>query len=285
MNQAENTAVTSDLQTNSHGSEVIPSVEIDRIIALRNTGIETFLAAVEKFREAKRYLMQAANETYLYGFEDCVKNALSWEDKPEWTVKGVSRLIDGKVWDRLMNDTGMYTLMSSKQRNEWDRQIDGPDMPEITLDNVLATFRQLNAGKTDTFEKGVIDVFRALSWDYKTNNPCRIGKRIIINSFLDVSRYAGPRFGTRGQTILDDLARPFYLLDSKNVPDHRVSDGAKFNLHYRSNGCDEVWHGDYFSVRVFKKGSAHITFNCPTLVERLNDIIARHYPGALPPRV
>ncbi|ORS44681.1 hypothetical protein BIQ91_25150 [Escherichia coli] len=29
----------------------------------------------------------------------------------------------------------------------------------------------------------------------------------------------------------------------------------------------------------------HITFRRPDLVERLNDIIARHYPGALPPRV
>ncbi|HAX5228779.1 TPA: DUF4942 domain-containing protein, partial [Escherichia coli] len=31
--------------------------------------------------------------------------------------------------------------------------------------------------------------------------------------------------------------------------------------------------------------TVHITFRRPDLVERLNDIIARHYPDALPPRV
>ncbi|QHR44152.1 DUF4942 domain-containing protein [Escherichia coli] len=32
----------------------------------------------------------------------------------------------------------------------------------------------------------------------------------------------------------------------------------------------------------FKKGSAHITFRKPELVDRLNEIIAKHYPGVLP---
>ncbi|WP_140433568.1 DUF4942 domain-containing protein, partial [Escherichia coli] len=32
----------------------------------------------------------------------------------------------------------------------------------------------------------------------------------------------------------------------------------------------------------FKKGSAHITFRKPELVDRLNDIIARHYSEMLP---
>ncbi|MDA6214173.1 DUF4942 domain-containing protein, partial [Escherichia coli] len=31
--------------------------------------------------------------------------------------------------------------------------------------------------------------------------------------------------------------------------------------------------------RYFKKGSAHITFRKPELVDRLNDIIAKHYAG------
>ncbi|WP_216079542.1 DUF4942 domain-containing protein, partial [Shigella sonnei] len=25
-----------------------------------------------------------------------------------------------------------------------------------------------------TFEQGLIDVYRKLSWDYRTNNPCRL---------------------------------------------------------------------------------------------------------------
>ncbi|MCR6679429.1 DUF4942 domain-containing protein, partial [Escherichia marmotae] len=43
----------------------------------------------------------------------------------------------------------------------------------------------------------------------------------------------------------------------------------------------DCYEDEMFSIIYFKKGSAHITFRKPQLVDRLNDIIARHYPEAL----
>ncbi|EEX2877538.1 DUF4942 domain-containing protein, partial [Escherichia coli] len=34
-------------------------------------------------------------------------------------------------------------------------------------------------------------------------------------------------------------------------------------------------------IKYFQKGTAHITFKRQELVDKLNDIIARHYPGML----
>ena len=110
-------------------------------------------------------------------------------DKPEEAKKNITRLADRKIWDRLMTDTGMYTFMSSCQRDEWNSQLMSDTCPEITLDNVLATFRHLNASKMQTFERGLIDVYRKLSWDYRTNNPCRLGKKIIIEIFKEIKKY------------------------------------------------------------------------------------------------
>ena len=39
------------------------------------------------------------------------------------------------------------------------------------------------------------------------------------------------------------------------------------------------------AIELAKKGSGHVLFKRPDLVEKVNDIIARHYPGALPPVV
>lgn len=78
------------------------------------------------------------------------------------------------------------------ERDEWNSQLMSDTCPEITLDNVLATFRHLNASKMQTFEQGLIDVYRKLSWDYRTNNPCRLGKKIIIENLLyRVARHYG----------------------------------------------------------------------------------------------
>ncbi|MFH2355038.1 DUF4942 domain-containing protein [Klebsiella pneumoniae] len=191
-----------------------------------------------------------------------------------------------ETWRIIREKTGMYTLMSNKQRQEWDRQVAGEEMPPITLENVMSTFRHLNASKADTFTQGLIDIFKSLSWDYKTNNPCMFGKRIIIAPLLDVWRSGWVRFSSDGHTKIDDLARPFYVLDGRNVPDYRVSDGAKLDAFFSENQFNgKVFECDYFSVRYYKKGSAHITFKRPELVEKINNLVASHYPGMLPPRV
>ena len=176
--------------------------------------------------------------------------------------------------------------MSSCQRDEWNSQLMSDTCPEITLDNVLATFRHLNASKMQTFEQGLIDVYRKLSWDYRTNNPCRLGKRIIIENLL--YRWSNGRvtLDCSGREALDDLVRPFYLLEGRNVPDFRSSIGAQYG-EFIGNGDNvgKLLEGEYFTVRGYQKGTVHIVFKRPDLVEKLNDIIARHYPGSLPPRV
>ncbi|WP_155412651.1 DUF4942 domain-containing protein, partial [Yersinia intermedia] len=40
-----------------------------------------------------------------------------------------------------------------------------------------------------------------------------------------------------------------------------------------------------FAIKYFMKGSAHLTFKKPTLIDKMNDIIAKHYPSVLPERV
>ncbi|HAM7003866.1 TPA: DUF4942 domain-containing protein, partial [Escherichia coli] len=37
------------------------------------------------------------------------------------------------------------------------------------------------------------------------------------------------------------------------------------------------YEDEMFSIRYFRKGSAHITFKHPELVEKLNAVLAKHY--------
>lgn len=46
----------------------------------------------------------------------------------------------------------------------------------------------------------------------------------------------------------------------------------------------DVYDDTYFYIRYFQKGTAHLTFKRPELVEEMNDIIAKHYPGMLASR-
>ena len=291
MTQSTAQAVTVDLQPHSGAGEVIPSVPVERIVAQRERGVTAFMEAIERLREAQKMLFEASGRGWISGMTEIIERSLSSDrsaTREAALKRSVFRYADRDIWTRLMNDTGMFTLMSEAQRKEWDVQLYSDNCPEITLDNVIATFRQLNASKGETFEQGVIDVFRNLSWDYKTHNPCLLGKRIIIDGVLDNHRGLYFSVRTYARNRINDLARPFWILDGKNVPDFRVSEGANLDAFISQGGAasvGEVFTCEYFTVRAYKKGSAHITFTRPDLVDRINDIIARHYPGALPPVV
>jgi hypothetical protein len=287
--QSTHASLSADVQTHGGAGDIIPSVPVERIVAQRNSGVTAFLEGIALIREAQKLLFEASGRGWISGMSEIIERSLSADrsaTREAALKRSVYRYADRDIWTRLMNDTGMFTLMSEAQRKVWDQQLYSDDCPEITLDNVVATFRALNASKGETFEQGVIDVFRNLSWDYKTNHPRCLGKRIIIESVLDNHRGLYFSVRTYAQNRINDLARPFWILDGKTVPDFRVSEGARLSEFISSGGVEsvgDVFVCDYFTIRTFKKGSAHITFTRPDLVERVNDIIARHYPGALPP--
>lgn len=201
----------------------------------------------------------------------------------EGALEAFVREIDRGAWEHLMKESGLMTFMDATARREWTAQLyEGKDLPEFTQENVEATFRTLYASRGEMFERGVIRCFRGLSWDYKTNQPFCFGKRIIINGLFSYSRGSDGHisFLSHNRTNeLDDLMRVFHLLDGKPEPDHRQ--GMYYQLSDAARHGNE-WENEYVHVRWFKKGSGHVTFKRPDLVERMNEIVARHYPGALP---
>lgn len=65
----------------------------------------------------------------------------------EKTDKAITRNIDCRIWRDLMNKTGMLALMDAQARDEWHKSLEKDDIPAISEDNILSTFRQLTRVK------------------------------------------------------------------------------------------------------------------------------------------
>ncbi|HID1017535.1 TPA: DUF4942 domain-containing protein, partial [Raoultella ornithinolytica] len=78
-----------------------------------------------------------------------------------------------------------------------------------------------------------------------------------------------------------DLERMLFLLDGKIIPDNRHDVTIRQMDFIRDNPHQQVFEDELFTIRYFQKGSGHITFKRPDLIDKMNDIIARHYPGML----
>ena len=199
------------------------------------------------------------------------------------TTPGVPKRLDARAWDYLMSESGLRSLMDAKARAEWGEKISKLECPALTADNIRATFSALHGARGEIFERGVINCFKGLSWSYKTNRPFAFGKRLVVTYLRSSVTGPGTSLGypnTRSCDALDDLMRVFSVMDGKPEPDHR---GGIYHLIgvSRSTAERDV-ENDYLKIRSFRNGNGHVTFKRPDLVERMNQILAKHYPNQLP---
>ena len=131
------------------------------------------------------------------------------------------------------------------------------------------------------FERGVINVFRGLNWNYKTNSPCKFGSKIIVNNLVRWDRWGFHLISGMQADRLADLERMLHLLSGKPIPDNRGNITINLDDHIQSVQGKGRYEDEMFIIKYFKKGSAHITFKRLELIDRINDIIARHFPSVL----
>ena len=131
--------------------------------------------------------------------------------------------------------------------------------------------------KRAKFDQGVIECFKKLSWEYKTNLPQKFGKRIIVT-------YLSYPYGINSSATdrLDDLMRVFHVLDGKPEADYRQGCYAQLGKAFREQTTwPKSFQNDYFEARLFRNGNGHLCFKRADLTDAMNAIIARHYPNAL----
>lgn len=166
--------------------------------------------------------------------------------------------------------TGMGCLCAGHARG---------DAPQVRCDtDEQPGGRPEGAVRRAMFERGVVAVFKSLSWDYRRHLPCMFGKRIILRRVFDTA-HGFCHVNHRSACEIDDLMRALCILDRKPEPDHRQ--GAYHRLS--ATKLDLADFDGYFTVKGYKNGNGHLTFLRSDLVDQMNQIIGRHFPGVLPP--
>ena len=262
----------------------VKSVSIENMVRMRE-------AVLERIGRASALLEEAAGmaRTAHLGFPDLKIKSSYRHETPILAPEAQEVLraeVDRLAWGYLMSESGLRTFMDAEARRRWDEELYKGKVPELSAENIEATFVTMHAARGEMFERGVIRCFRRLSWDYRTNNPYRLGKRLVLRHLVSVrpwrdARHSGvsvlPNHGSTDE--LDDLLRVFHVFDGRPEPDHREGSHALLwdSIHAVRWSCEN----EYVAIRWFKNGNGHLTFKRLDLVEKLNAIIAKHFPGAL----
>ncbi|CFV35953.1 DUF4942 domain-containing protein [Yersinia pseudotuberculosis] len=280
-------AVIDEPQVLTGHTDMICSTSIERIITVRNTALVQIDALIHQLEDISAITHSigggvardwAMRQDFRCG---------SWlMEKTETGMKAITCNLDRSIWRDLMLKSGMLSLMDAQARDQWYRNLEGDNIPAVSEANILSTFEQLHQQKDEVFERGVINLFKGLSWHFKTNSPCQFGKKIIMSNLVSCNQWGFTLNHGYRRDQLADLERMLYLLDSKPIPDNRGDVTTRLYAHISANPhIAKVYEDDYFSIKYFMKGSAHLVFKRSDLVNNMNDIVAKHYPEMLATRV
>lgn len=264
----------------------IESIAIERLLAQRDAAVAELHAvesATRRYTAVGEMIFAKEGDDHSqswYAYRDPLNmrssnGRVSDLESRDW-LASATRAVDASIWDHLLRESGLWSFFDAQARDEWHKQIDERKCPPLTPENIAATFADLHAQRGSFFERGVIKVFRELSWEYKTNKPIAFGKKIIVTYLLDAYGFVNSRTADK----LDDLTRAFCKLENKPEPDHRAGVSAILGAKH-TRGEQTSFETEYYKIKVYKKGTGHIEFRRADLVDQMNLILARHYPGAL----
>lgn len=279
------------------GGALVKSVSIENLVNQRSAVLERIRKAIDLLLEANTIAAQAGvgfptvcmSSGYSRNVDHRLTGSYKDDDGGAGFMEAARLAVDIGGWRYLMDESGIRSLMDAKARAEWDKQLAESKVPELTDANIRQTFADLYRARGDMFERGALNVFKSLSWNYKTNRPFAFGKRIVLRGLRSSVTGGRPNsygyLNHRRTDELDDLVRVFSVLEEKPEPDHRATMWFRISERERAEfrvGAENELEADYFHLRWFKNGNGHLTFKRPDLVAKMNEILAKHYPRALP---
>jgi hypothetical protein len=274
---------------------LIPSLSLEALVFARDRILQAYVDAAKGLRTARESLPIELGYRGLPRVEIATDCGGIRFDELETDPRDRERLreaIDRVLWARLFELSGAEQIMSSDARNQLQRSLSGrpnhgdPKLPELTVDNILATFHGFALKAEDTFGDCVESVFRKLSWNYRTNEPYRLGRKMILSYAVSAYDVTGETCSRVDSDSLVDLERALHVLAKRPQPTHQTGLRALQRILWGAwVDVPSSAGAPLLRLKVYRKRSAHVEILEPELVDDLNRIMAARRPFVLGDRV
>jgi predicted RNA methylase len=271
----------------------MPRATVEEIVHRRNRAIELYSAAFETLNQAESAL-KAARETasqsthgvnrYNYSSKREREDFIGRIDLPtrESFMTTARRLTDTDAWAHIIEITDLERLMDKKAKDEFQQQL-MTEPPEATIDNIFATLEQFAADAGTIFKRGIAECFSNLDRRFRSHDGWKIGSRVILDHAFD--GFGSWSFHRNHRDTMVDIERTFCVMDGAKQPtNYGGAIGAAIETaRGRGFGARQTEaETEYFLIRIFKNGNAHIWFKRDDLLEKINKLLGDYYGNPLP---
>lgn len=200
-----------------------------------------------------------------------------------------------KYWKALLSNPKFMGKLTSKLQSEYHSRVESLKDYDFSEFNIYTLSAEMNAQIKTGIEDEIIAMFDRLteehSWypecaknrhyydGWKTNKAHKIDKKVIIPCYGIFSNWDGKPREYEARKALEDIERILNFLDGHMTEE---VNSWSFLKHYFNQGITKNIPMKYFKATFYKKGTVHLVFTCPELIERFNIYAAQH-KSWLPP--
>lgn len=247
-------------------TELVQKRQIEDVIRIRDKAVSDYSAALASLEGIKAEL-----------------NSLGGYLIPNYSRQGMfdinefSKELDRNLWKHCFNKLGVYGVMDARSIENLRKEID-EKTPALTEDNIEATIKTMYANRSKYFVEGIINTFKSLSKDHWTNEKekFKIPDKCVIRGMVEPGWTYGFRLRYDSEDQISDIDRTFHLLDKKPFEPRQAL--CEINDKFKEG---QAYENDYFEIKGYKNGNAHIRFNRIDLLDLANQMIADYYGNTL----
>ncbi len=274
---------------------VLPD-SIKQAVSHFNVEVSAGVQLIREYIAMKPYILEDLRDTkYAYpilGMSVCSDHVYR-DSNP--SVNDYVKAVRKKYWKALFGNkefTGQLTSNLVDLLHSRLNEMADLDFSEYNIRVVLA---EMNAAMTQGVQDTILDLFEKLTYKNAYSEEVDNGnvhyftgwktnKAWMVNSKVIIPFYAFSSWGRldeyRAYQFLSDIEKALNYLDGHMTAEVRL----EYALQVAKNaGNTRNIHCKFFDVTFYKKGTAHIKFICPELIDRFNIYCAQH-KNWLPPR-
>ena len=222
--------------------------------------------------ESAQQLLDAAKDD----IEAVSEYAWPRESSPSNDYGKTVQEIDERLWRYAFDKTGFLQLMDYEAKRKFMEDV-AKQAPPFTLDNIRCTFLTLHQEADAMFVRGMVNVFRQLSKEHRTNtnNPFKVNERAVLPYMVSVCWRRGLEVNYRSSEKLNDLDRVFKVLAGE-THQPRALEHSINAVFQNSNRYED----SFYEIKGFKNGNMHLLFKRADLLDKANRLIGDYYDGS-----
>lgn len=268
--------------------------EIKARVNLYNMEVKSGIELIRQYKAMIPYMPSSFNNESPYADKPIL--VLTVGGKNEVSINDYLRRVRFKYWSALLGNPKFVSKLTSSLQQEYRERVDKLadyefsefNIRNLSIEMASRVFKGLQDETLEMFDKLTAEHTwipqtsnNRLYYDgWKTNKAHKIGKKVIIPCYGVFDSYDGTPRTYQAKECLEDIERVLNYLDGGRTSEVWTM-WETIEHHFRV-GVTKKIKLKYFEATFYKKGTVHLTFTCPELIDRFN-IYAGQHKGWLPP--